>query len=94
MAMCYAVRGARERNVFFVSELCHPQTIDVVRTRAAARGWRSSSATTASFEFGRLVFGVLLQYPATDGAVDDYRASRARARERARWSPSRPTCSR
>jgi glycine dehydrogenase len=36
MAMCEAVRGTGPRR-FFVSELCHPQTIDVVRTRAGAR---------------------------------------------------------
>src|SRR5690606_3083043 len=37
MQLAHAVAG-RGRNVFFVSELCHPQTIGVVRTRAAARG--------------------------------------------------------
>jgi hypothetical protein len=38
MAMAYGNTGSEERNTFLVSEACHPQTIDVVRTRAEARG--------------------------------------------------------
>jgi glycine dehydrogenase len=71
MAMCQAVQG-KGRSRFFVSELCHPQTIDVVRTRAAARGWDVVVGDHASFEFGDDTFGALLQYPATDGTVLDY----------------------
>ncbi|MGQ0561053.1 MAG: aminomethyl-transferring glycine dehydrogenase [Gemmatimonadota bacterium] len=67
----HAAAGGR---VYFVSGLCHPQTIDVVRTRARARGWDVVVGDWKSFEFGPEVIGVLLQYPATDGAVIDYRA--------------------
>ncbi|MBX6362510.1 MAG: aminomethyl-transferring glycine dehydrogenase [Gemmatimonadetes bacterium] len=75
MALSHAVKGGRpgERNVYLVSDLCHPQVIDVVRTRARARGWEVSVGDHRRFEFGPQVFGVLLQYPATDGAVHDYR---------------------
>jgi glycine dehydrogenase len=73
MAMSHAVKGDDARNVFFVSELCHPQTIDVVRTRARARGWETVVGDHRSFTPGATVFGALLQYPATDGAVHDYR---------------------
>jgi glycine dehydrogenase len=66
MAMSEAVKG-RGRSRFFVSELCHPQTIDVVRTRARARGWQVVVATTMTFEIDDSVFGALVQYPATDG---------------------------
>ena len=73
MAMSYAARGKPGKEVFFVSDECHPQTIDVVKTRAHARGvavvvgdWRKSA-------IGDDVFGALIQYPATDGAVHDYR---------------------
>src|SRR5690606_33140762 len=38
MGMSYALKGSDERNTFFASSDCHPQTIDVVRTRVAARG--------------------------------------------------------
>ncbi len=73
MAMAYGVRGGEERNTFWVSELCHPQTIDVVRTRAAARGIDVVVGDHTSFDWSAPVFGILLQYPATDGAVLDYR---------------------
>ena len=80
MAMCEAVRG-RGRRRFFVSALCHPQTVDVVRTRAKARGWDVVVGDHETFEFGDDVFGALVQYPATDGAVHDYRAFIERAHE-------------
>ena len=73
MTMSYAVKGREGKEVFLVSELCHPQTIDVVRTRAGARGIDVRLADIAAAGIGEDVFGVLLQYPATDGAVLDYR---------------------
>ena len=60
--------------VYLVSEGCHPQTIAVVRTRAAAREITVVVADPASFTFGPGVMGALVQYPATDGKVEDYRA--------------------
>src|SRR5204863_600506 len=38
MHLCHAMRGSNERNVFFVSETCHPQTIAVIQTRAEPLG--------------------------------------------------------
>src|ERR1051325_6601265 len=38
MAMSYAARGKPGKEVYFVSDECHPQTIEVVKTRAHARG--------------------------------------------------------
>jgi glycine dehydrogenase len=73
MTMSYGVKGREGKEVFFVSELCHPQTIDVVRTRAAARGIDVRVGDVSAPGIGDDVFGVLLQYPATDGAVLDYR---------------------
>jgi glycine dehydrogenase len=78
MAMSHAVQG-RGRNRFFVSELCHPQTIDVVRTRARARGWDVVVGDHEAVDFGDRTFGALVQYPATDGTVHDYRAFVERA---------------
>jgi glycine cleavage system P protein (glycine dehydrogenase) len=65
--------GGGDRNVFFVAEDCHPQTIGVVKTRAGALGIevRVGDPERADFSDGD-VFGVLLQYPATDGRVVDY----------------------
>jgi glycine dehydrogenase len=73
MTMSYGVKGREGKEVFFVSDLCHPQTIDVVRTRAAARGIEVRVGDVSASSIGDDVFGVLLQYPATDGAVLDYR---------------------
>jgi glycine dehydrogenase len=74
MHMAQAVRGAEGKDLFFVSEDCHPQTIDVVRTRATARGLRVVVGNHRTYKLGPDVFGVLLQYPASDGAIHDYRA--------------------
>jgi glycine dehydrogenase len=81
MAMSYHVAGGPERNAFFVASDCHPQTIEVVKTRARSRGIDVVVGDPDAFDFSTPVFGVLLQYPATDGAVVDYRGFAARARE-------------
>ena len=74
MAMSYQLRGGEGRDVFHVSSDCHPQTIDVVRTRAETRGLRVRIGDLVTEPPGDDVFGVLLQYPATDGKVADLRA--------------------
>ncbi len=81
MAMAYGMGGGAERNTFFVSDHCHPQTVDVVRTRAAARGIDVVVGDVEAFDFKAPVFGFLLQYPATDGQVVDFGAFAQRARE-------------
>jgi glycine dehydrogenase len=73
MAMSFAIAGKAGRSRYLVADDCHPQTIDVVRTRAEARGMEVEVAAVADFQLGPEVFGVLLQYPATDGLVRDYR---------------------
>ncbi len=70
MALCHAVASARK--TFFVSAGCHPQTIEVVQTRARPLGIEVVVGDHESFALTDQVFGVLLQYPATDGAVIDY----------------------
>ncbi len=73
MTMSYGIRGKPGREVFIVSDSCHPQTIDVVRTRAAVRGIEVRVVDCNTAEIGADVFGVLLQYPTTYGEVADYR---------------------
>ena len=63
-----------ERDTFFVSELCHPQTIAVVQTRARPLGIEVVVGDHDTFEFHERVFGALVQYPGTEGGVRDYRA--------------------
>src|SRR5690349_12308888 len=69
MTMSYGTVGKPGKEVYFVSELCHPQTIDVVQTRARARGITVVVGDHRTFAFGPETFGALVQYPATDGAV-------------------------
>ena len=70
MALCHAVVTARK--TFFVADNCHPQTIEVVRTRAKPLGIEIKVDNFSRFKFDNTVFGVLVQYPATDGAIYDY----------------------
>ena len=80
MTMLRAVAPAAERSqVFLVSDACHPQTIDVVRTRALPLGIEVVVADVESYDLGRGLFGALVQYPATDGAIADPRAFCVRA---------------
>ncbi|HEX6589552.1 MAG TPA: aminomethyl-transferring glycine dehydrogenase [Longimicrobiales bacterium] len=79
MALAHASTKGKERDTFFVSEDCHPQTIDVVRTRASSRGWKVAIGDHRVFELGDHVFGALVQYPASDGAIYDYRDFTERA---------------
>jgi glycine dehydrogenase len=74
---------AGKRRAFFVSELCHPQTIAVVQTRAEALGIRVIVGDHARLDFasadGKQIAGALVQYPTTDGRVLDYEGFAARA---------------
>src|SRR6266516_33075 len=70
MGLCHA--AVPSRKIFFVADNCHPQTIAVVRTRAKPLGIELVVGDFASFKFKDAVFGALVQYPATDGAIYDY----------------------
>ena len=73
MTMSYALRGKPGKETFFVSDECFPQTIEVVKTRARARGIDVVVGDWRKAPIGSDVFGILLQYPTTDGGVYDYR---------------------
>ena len=75
MAMAYAARPRRSTaEVFFISELCHPQTIDTVIARAVPLGIEVVVGDHAAVAIDDTIFGTLVQYPATDGTVVDYAA--------------------
>ncbi|HTV62040.1 MAG TPA: aminomethyl-transferring glycine dehydrogenase [Verrucomicrobiae bacterium] len=74
MMMSHRLKGGEGKNTFFVSENCHPQNIEVVRTRGAALGVEIVVGDVDSFSFGEGVFGALVQYPDTFGAIRDYAA--------------------
>ena len=81
VSMAYGAKGKETKATVFVDAACHPQTIDIVRTRSWARGWTVTVGDAGSDAFGPEVFAVVVQYPATDGAVHDYRAMAERAHE-------------
>jgi glycine dehydrogenase len=70
MTLCHSLKQGR--NVFFVSATCHPQTIDVVKTRAGALGIEVVVGDHQSFQFSDKACGALVQYPNTFGEVLDY----------------------
>jgi len=72
MMMSHRFKGADTRNVFFVSEHCHPQNIEVVRTRGAALGIEVVVGNHETFAFTPNIFGALVQYPDTFGTVRDF----------------------
>ncbi len=73
MAMLFAVKDHDPSRAFFVSNTCHPQTIAVLRTRAEPLGIELIVGDHKSFDWSRQLFGAIVQYPATDGAIHDYR---------------------
>jgi len=75
MTMLYGQKPAEKGDAIFISELCLPQTIDVLKTRAEPIGievvvgdHRSIDVTDARY------YAILLQYPAANGEVFDYKA--------------------
>jgi glycine dehydrogenase len=70
---------SHDSSVFFVSDKCHPQTIDIVRTRAKPLGVSVVTGDHRTFDFAGKVFGVLVQYPDTTGSIHDFTAFFAKA---------------
>ena len=82
MTMLYGQKSAQHGDTFFISSLCLPQTIDLLKTRAEPIGinivvgdHREIDVTDSQF------YGMLLQYPAANGEVFDYSAMVASAKE-------------
>ncbi len=71
-AMTMSHRLKDGRNVFFISETCHPQTIEDGSSRAHALDIEVVIGKHDSFAFDEKVFGALVQYPDTFGAIHDY----------------------
>lgn len=77
-AMTLAKRSVKSKsNVFIVAGDCHPQTIEVIQTRAKPLGIEVK-VSTAAITVPQLMaegnyFGVLAQYPATTGSIHDLR---------------------
>ncbi len=74
MMMCKRAqkRGAAAES-FFVSAKCHPQTIDTVKVRAEPLGYHVIVGDHKTYRPDSDTFGILLQYPDTEGTISDYR---------------------
>ncbi|QWG16861.1 aminomethyl-transferring glycine dehydrogenase [Bradyrhizobium sediminis] len=82
-AMALAERAAQGKTkAFFVDHEVHPQTLAVLRTRAEPLGWQLIVGDPACDLDKAEVFGGLLQYPGTSGAVRDLRPAIAGLRAR------------
>jgi glycine dehydrogenase len=79
MALTQAVSKQPGPHTWLVDARCHPQTIAVVRTRAEARGITIVEGEPDSFTFDSGVIGCLIQYPATDGEIRNFRDLAGRA---------------
>lgn len=74
MLMTKSLRKGAKANskTFFVSEECFPQTVEVVKTRAVPVGVNVVVGNHREFELTDDVYGVLVQYPASEGEIYDY----------------------
>ncbi|MGM0586875.1 MAG: aminomethyl-transferring glycine dehydrogenase [Bacteroidota bacterium] len=85
MSMLYGRRRGKKKKqatTFFVAEDSHPQTIDVIQNRAQPQGITIRVGDPQEVDVtDPELFGMLLQYPSTDGSVHDYNALIASAKE-------------
>ncbi|MFM8414248.1 MAG: glycine dehydrogenase (aminomethyl-transferring), partial [Planctomycetota bacterium] len=73
-AMTLARRSAKSKSRrFLVDHSCHPQSIEVLATRAEPLGIELVVGDVRQLLAGGDCFGALVQYPATDGDVADWR---------------------
>ncbi len=73
MALCFAQRIDQQNRRIFVSESCHPQTIAVIQTRAKPLNIEVVAGDHRHWDFSQPVFAALLQYPASEGTLYNYR---------------------
>jgi glycine dehydrogenase len=72
MAMAHGAKGGGHR--FFVADNVHPQTISLLRTRAEPLGFEIVTGPWSDAALDADFFGALVQYPASDGLIEDYSA--------------------
>jgi len=74
MTMLYSLRKTSKKNsnVFWVSDECFPQTIDVLKTRSTPHGIQLRVGDLKTLELTDDIYGIFIQYPSADGEVYDY----------------------
>ncbi len=73
MAMQFNLRKNKNANIFIVSENIFPQTLAVLKTRAKSFGIELIVGRHNELELTDAVFGAIVQYPAANGEVNDYK---------------------
>jgi glycine dehydrogenase len=72
MVMCRAI-GRHKKAGFFADERCHPQTLAILETRARPLGIALEIGPIDRLDLDRGdLFGVLVQYPSSDGEIVDH----------------------
>ena len=76
-AMMYALRSREQQkngaNVLFIDENIFPQNLSVIRTRVIPQGMIIRLGNYKEVEFSPDIFGCIIQYPNSNGNVEDYR---------------------
>ena len=72
MLMFFNATRDPNKKTFLVSSKSHPQTIDILKTRSEPLDIELKISDHNQFEFNKSVFGVLIQYPDTEGFIQDY----------------------
>ena len=84
MTMMHGLRSredaAADKNSFFISHECFPQTIELLKTRAKPLGIELVIGDFKTVTLNDKLYGALLQYPTADGTVHDYADFAARAK--------------
>jgi glycine dehydrogenase len=79
MFMQYSLRKNQSAKTFFVSQEVFPQTIDILKTRAQPYGIDLQIGDHQSVELTEAMFGAIVQYPAGNGEIYDYKNFAAKA---------------
>ena len=82
MFMQYSLRKNQNAKTYFVSQEVFPQTIDILKTRAQPYGIDLQIGDHQSVELTDDMFGAIVQYPAGNGEVYDYKGFAAKAHEK------------
>lgn len=72
MTMLFSLREEKQGKTFFVSQSVHPQTLDVIRTRAIPLGIQIVVGSFKKMVPSSDFFGAIVQYPSTDGTIYDF----------------------
>ncbi|MAI88664.1 MAG: glycine dehydrogenase (aminomethyl-transferring) [Candidatus Marinimicrobia bacterium] len=71
-AMNMFFRKSKNGSIFLVDSECHPQTIEIIKTRAEALSIKINVEHYSKFKFNNEVFGAIIQYPNSSGEIINY----------------------